>query len=229
MEKSIDQTLMSEQRQLKIQLWIIRWWAIFFLAIFWLMTWSWFFAIFIGNLDLKDAGKPTTDYFDFNTASLYTIAISIGCIIFWWAASYLYYWLRYLFVQSNKKVYELLSKELLNIDEVEIVLDKVKQIYSIIRVLIVFRYFKEWFKTGRNYRDSTEEQIQFLYNISKNLIEDLKIKIKKHENIIQQARWEISDKVKETSKWSEGLLLQKVRLDQQIEQFEELQKVLVKL
>ncbi len=229
MEKSIDQTLMSEQRQLKIQLWIIRWWAIFFLAIFWLMTWSWFFAIFIGNLDLKDAGKPTTDYFDFNTASLYTIAIGLGCIIFWWAASYLYYWLRYLFVQSNKKVYELLSKELLNIDEVEIVLDKVKQIYSIIRVLIVFRYFKEWFKTGRNYRDSTEEQIQFLYNISKNLIEDLKIQIWKHEKNIKKSHLMLNNEIQKKSIWSEALVFQKVRLDHQIEQFAELQKVLVKI
>lgn len=58
---------------------------------------------------------------------------------------------------------------------------------------------------------------------------DLQIRLNEQQKILESARSEFTDNIRWSSELAEVSELQKVRLDKQIEQFEELQKILVKV
>ncbi len=73
-----------------------------------------------------------------------------------------------------------------------------------------------------------ENQVLFFYLILSNLRSDLQIHLEKQEKLLESAKLEVSENIHWTSELAQVSELQKMRLDKQIGQFEELQRVLVK-
>jgi hypothetical protein len=58
---------------------------------------------------------------------------------------------------------------------------------------------------------------------------DLSIRLAEQQSLLESAKWEVEKNIQWTSELNQVSELQKIRLDKQIEQFEELQRVLVKV
>ncbi len=74
-----------------------------------------------------------------------------------------------------------------------------------------------------------KEESQFLYNILTDLRSDLQIRLTEQQQILESAKSEVTENIQWTTELAQVSELQKIRLDKQIEQFEELQRVLVKV
>lgn len=66
-------------------------------------------------------------------------------------------------------------------------------------------------------------------NILSDLRSDLSIRLTEEQQILEWAKSEIEENIKGTTELESVSELQKIRIDKQIEQFEELQRVLVKV
>jgi hypothetical protein len=73
-----------------------------------------------------------------------------------------------------------------------------------------------------------QEYIEILLEILLKLRSDLSIRLAEQKNLLEWAKSELSENIKWETELETVSELQKVRLDKQIEQFEELQKVLVR-
>lgn len=137
--------------------------------------------------------------------------------------------------------------ELSNFNEIQI---KVHILYKTLKRLLFYK--KLWFSSFTLYlykwrydfvsnhfwgQRKLQWNLEWLYNYEssiiyeflKNLRSKLQILLNKQEKILQQATSEVKENIKWTIKLNQVSLLQQARLDKQIEQFEELQRVLVKV
>ncbi len=71
--------------------------------------------------------------------------------------------------------------------------------------------------------------IQYCNSIIRNLINDLILNTEKQQQSLESAKSEVEKNIAWTTELEQVSELQRARLDKQIEQFEELQKVLVKV
>ncbi len=74
-----------------------------------------------------------------------------------------------------------------------------------------------------------QEYIQTLLNILLNLSSDLSIRLTEQQKILEWAKSEVEKNIQWTTALEQVSEAQKLRLDKQIEQFAELQRVLVKV
>jgi hypothetical protein len=72
-------------------------------------------------------------------------------------------------------------------------------------------------------------EINFLWKILTDLRSDLNIRLTEQQMVLESAKSEVDSNIKWTTELEQVSELQKIRLDKQIEQFEELQRVLVKV
>jgi hypothetical protein len=73
------------------------------------------------------------------------------------------------------------------------------------------------------------DQISFILNFIDNLQKDLQSKIEDQKLIVNSSKSDLDSSIPKNIKYSYMAELQKARLDRQIEQFEELQKRLIKI
>ncbi len=125
---------------------------------------------------------------------------------------------------------ETLQEWIINSDSLDIILHKIKNIYDFLYTLKTSNRIR---KNSVDHRlisnDLLSEQLSYFFIILTDLRSDLTLRLKEQQKVLEGARSEVEANIWWT-KWLEEVSeLQKVRLDKQIEQFEELQRVLVKV
>ncbi|MDD2693949.1 MAG: hypothetical protein PHY14_03375 [Candidatus Gracilibacteria bacterium] len=78
---------------------------------------------------------------------------------------------------------------------------------------------------GRLIRDT----IEWILHVLSNLRSDLQLRLEEQQKTLEQAKSEVEQNIHGTIELEQISELQQARLDKQIEQFEELQRVLVKV
>lgn len=80
-----------------------------------------------------------------------------------------------------------------------------------------------------NIQKLVENEMEFLYSYIDDIIDDLHIRLQEQQDILQEAKSSLSTHIQGTPELLAVSEAQQIRLDRQIEQFEELQRVLVKI
>ncbi|NRH21199.1 hypothetical protein HOO68_04090 [Candidatus Gracilibacteria bacterium] len=105
------------------------------------------------------------------------------------------------------------------LDTIPVILDKIKKIEKI------FRY-------NLNEKNSLEIkslELEYITLILIDLRSDLQLRLTEQKNTLESAKSEVKKNIRGTTELNKVSELQGARLDKQIEQFEELQRVLMKV
>ena len=84
-------------------------------------------------------------------------------------------------------------------------------------------------KFRKKYGNLVNKSLEWLSDILTNLRSDLQLRLEEQQKTLEQAKSEVEQNIHGTTELDQVSELQKNRLDRQIEQFEELQRVLVKV
>ncbi len=126
----------------------------------------------------------------------------------------------------------ILNKEEKKISNIETILNSIESLRLIMRRFSIMRKLF-WYlltKTTNNALNIYSETVHInALNILYDLRNDLTLRIDSKKNILESAKSEVSKNIQWTTELDQVSELQKGRLDRQIEQFEELQRVLVKV
>ncbi len=123
-------------------------------------------------------------------------------------------------------------KDINNTDWLDIILIKIKHIYTIlwrVRVRKVILRFITTKKTRHLFSSTHLSIVTFLQSILTDLRSDLATRLTEQQQILESAKSEVEKNMVGTPELLAVSEAQKLRLDRQIEQFEELQRVLVKV
>ena len=133
--------------------------------------------------------------------------------------------------RDTLKISDIARLQWSSIDNIEHILWKSKYIYKYLQLLRWFQKMKYFFNNSSQLRLRELENfvINTIYSILTDLRSDLSIRLAEQQKILESAKWEVSENIKWTTELAQVSELQKARLDKQIEQFEELQRVLVKV
>ncbi len=122
-----------------------------------------------------------------------------------------------------------------NIDEILLKLNWIRNTIQLVNAFLWFLRILRFFRLGLDNEkiDSLSqavlEDIWFFINFIQNLRSDLQLRLTEQQQTIEQAKSEVSEHIHGTDELNQVSELQRQRLDRQIEQFEELQRVLVKI
>lgn len=125
-----------------------------------------------------------------------------------------------------KRLTKLCSQKTQNIDEIL----KITELSNI----LLWKFINFWnLQKKTNYQDEeirnfVKEEVNKIWNILLDLRSDLQIRLTEQKQILKSAKSEVTENIQWTTDLARVSELQRKRLDKQIEQFEELQKVLVK-
>ena len=97
--------------------------------------------------------------------------------------------------------------------------------------LQIFKFLKWWINDEKinDVTQSVYTEISFFIDFIQNLRSDLQLRLEEQQKTLEQAKSEVEQNIHGTSELEQVSELQKARLDRQIEQFKELQRVLVKV
>lgn len=118
------------------------------------------------------------------------------------------------------------------IDPVDGILKNTQYIHKLISTIRNINRFMLFFGEKQiiiQINEFLRSDIQSLLKFLDNLRSDLQIRLTEQQNILESAKSDVSKNIHWTSELDHVSELQKIRLDRQIEQFEELQRVLVKI
>jgi hypothetical protein len=119
------------------------------------------------------------------------------------------------------------KKNIQNIQNINEILNWIEVIHKKInKITLLTKY--ALFKNSM-YKNLHKNEIEYFLEILTNLRSDLSIRLAEQQSLLESAKWEVEKNIKWTSELNQVSELQKIRLDKQIEQFEELQRVLVKV
>ena len=113
------------------------------------------------------------------------------------------------------------------IENLEEILDGIEWIHSKLYKLPILKKYAV--SKDSKYLFLQKIEITYFYEILKNLHSDLQTRIQEQQKTLEQAKSEVEANIRWTNELEQVSELQKARLDRQIEQFEELQKVLVNI
>ncbi|MBP9779864.1 hypothetical protein KBD33_04575 [Candidatus Gracilibacteria bacterium] len=151
-------------------------------------------------------------------------------------------------LKDIKEINKALHEEEFQTDKIEMIYEKIGTIYGIITKLHSFKILKpekfriekkgELIDISKEFENFLQNELLFLVNYISDLRSDLSIRLAEQKNLLEGAKGEV-EKIEQTplpplsGGLETGLMqvseLQKSRLDKQIKQFEELQRVLVKV
>ncbi len=155
------------------------------------------------------------------------IILPIGLIWNSWLRSYMYKRLTLIGVAIESL--EFRSEKLLTLDSI---LEKTGITYNAITDIQSRRKFTKLFYSKKIWELYEQFYILiwiFIVNLLTKLRSDLKIRLDEEEKILESAKSEVEKNIQWTTELDDVSKMQKTRLDRQIEQFEELQRVLVKV
>lgn len=127
-----------------------------------------------------------------------------------------------LFIASN------INKDITSTQSINDIINKNQEILSLI---VKVKNYKKIINLFTNIDISEIHKATILWNISilTDLRSDLSIRLIEQEQILKSTKSEVESNIKWTTLLEQVSELQKTRLDKQIEQFEELQRVLIKV
>ncbi len=145
-------------------------------------------------------------------------------------------------VQYIKDVNILLFRDISEIQTIIEILDKINKIYFIMRILLKIKKFWKFINKltlNSNYVSLRKNSLMLLIelldrNINwiiwllSDLRSDLSIRLTEQRSLLESAKWDVKKHIQWTTELESISELQKIRLDKQIEQFEELQKILIR-
>ncbi len=195
---------------------------------------------------LKDIGKRIIDYEASQAREIRKALYIIPIIVLWIVLSWIFifqwlilgYWLfaffilmtyiyvyEYRRISNRKKIHSLVLKEMERVQSIEDTLSFSEEIYSIT---------KENNRQGKIWMHFSEKKyyeniVLFHIYILQNLRSDLALRLSEQQYVLESAKSEVSKNIQWTTELDHVSELQRVRLDKQIEQFEELQRVLIKV
>jgi hypothetical protein len=106
-------------------------------------------------------------------------------------------------------------------------IDTIKYLYSFLKVYKSIIYYI----SNPHYAEfawALEDTLKWILSVLTNLRFDLQFRITEQQGKIEQAKSEVEQNIKWTTELNQVSELQQARLDKQIEQFKELQRVLIK-
>ncbi len=109
------------------------------------------------------------------------------------------------------------------IDDILTGIEKINTLLPDLKFLLKYAYSKD-----SVYLFLKKKSLEYFLFVLYNLRNDLQNNIINISKALESGKWEVEKNIKWTSELDKVAELQKVRLDRQIEQFEELQKILVK-
>ncbi len=126
------------------------------------------------------------------------------------------------------KIFNTLWKEthsrIENLDEI---LDGIESIHSKLYKLPILKKYAD--SKDSKYLFLQKIEITYFNEILKNLHSDLVLRLEEQQKTLEHAKSEVEKNITGNTELNQVSELQKARLDRQIEQFEELQKVLVRV
>ena len=117
----------------------------------------------------------------------------------------------------------LLIQDIEKVQSIEEVLEKLNTLKKII--LVDFQYLRS--QNIKIWKTIYKKEVQLCIYILINLRSDLQIRLDEQKKSLESAKSEVKSNIKWNSELASLQSSQKIRLDRQIEQFEELQKVLI--
>ncbi len=132
-------------------------------------------------------------------------------------------------IETQKKYFKKTLKYTENIDEI---LLKLKDIHTLVKkIIVIIGFFRFTIKDSERQEiyQYLAERAVFILAFSINLRSDLQVRLMEQQKILESAKSKVSKHITWTTELDHVSGLQRVRLDKQIEQFEELQRVLVKV
>jgi hypothetical protein len=167
--------------------------------------------------------------------------LSVLFLIWWWI--YLFGIIKEWEIHENLQEIMLINTELSKeediIDNISIIYEKIQTIYEIVTKLHEYKRLNpkrfqivkksgSLLNIGKEFEEFLKNEVFFLINHLQNLRSDLTIRLAEQQKTLEKAKSEVKQNIKWTSELNQVSELQRARLDRQIEQFEELQRVLVK-
>ena len=128
-------------------------------------------------------------------------------------------------LNAEKMIQKLESRSLLTKQNINEILVTLQQVYIALSVVQYVSRFRE----KKIFRDYLNEIFSRIMSILSDLKNDLKNELSVWQEILVQVNTKINSTTLEVPEFKEILSLQSTRLDKQIVQFEELQKVLLKI
>lgn len=162
-----------------------------------------------------------------NIATLIFI-LTIIALVFFWIYNIV---LRFTIIKIES-IEKLLENTENQVEEISEILSKIQSSYSFVRIIgyMNYLYFLIWSKKYKNMlQDYLKEATYKIIFYLNNLRSDLAIRLQEQQSNLKSAKSEVEKNIKWTTELEKISELQKIRIDKQIEQFEELQRVLVKV
>lgn len=132
--------------------------------------------------------------------------------------------------RSISNIAKSISKKIKDTQNIDEILIKLRECEKLMRKMKNLRILFFWNTSLKNsILQCQEEIINWLQRVITDINSDLKIRIIQEAEILKQAKSEVSKNLTGTLELLEVSKTQKLRLDRQIEQFEELQKRLISL
>jgi hypothetical protein len=170
------------------------------------------------------------------------ILIIIGITLWWIWASFVIYWLclmifyllRYIFTSTYRYITNLHQDIQSNISWIQDItdilnkIDKIRHLYSFLQIYKSIIYYLSYSHYGE-FIWILEDTLNWTIWILNNLRSDLQLRLTEQQQTLEQAKAEVSTHIHWTNELNQVSELQRARLDKQIEQFEELQRVLMKI
>ncbi len=125
-----------------------------------------------------------------------------------------------------------LQKSKNKIDDIDSISSKIEQISYLFQDLIYNSHFTSLLYsriTSKEQLQLINDELLLLIDYLTDLRSDLKIRLIEHQKTLKNAEIEVETNIHWTTELNQVSELQKARLDRQIEQFEELQRVLIKI
>jgi hypothetical protein len=171
----------------------------------------------------------------FNFSEFQNIILVIGT---WIWSLMLITWNNWLIKKRNLIFQEILSankyfqKNLKNIDEIGTVLEKIDHMNILLGKMKRNLLFTDMLYSDKIHEEQFsifKKELLLLLKYMQNLRSDLSIRLTEQQQSLESAKSEVEENIQWTTELKQVSELQKIRLDKQIEQFEELQRVLVKI
>jgi hypothetical protein len=168
------------------------------------------------------------------------ILLIINIALWWIWTAYIVYlvgqWLIYPFSYAINRISQHITdlhhaigvsiSSVQNIDEILGKIDSIKHLYSF---LSIYKWAIYYISRSHypEFSGILEQTLEWILSILLDLRSDLIVRLAEQQSTLEQAKSEVSEHIHWTTELNQISNLQRVRLDRQIEQFEELQRVLV--
>ena len=140
-----------------------------------------------------------------------------------------YYYKRRSFFRRWKNILTILDNETDNLDTIQTIVIKNLEIRNIVSEIQILKFLDKFFFVQYNYSNILNTLLSNLIKYLTDLRSDLATRLSEQRSTLESAKTEVEKNITGTPELLAVSEAQQVRLDRQIEQFEELQRVLVRV